>query len=440
MMKRFLTVLTLCFMVVGLSAQSKEAATLQKAYTKNKATVQDPKKGNAAANWIKYGQGLLDAYDLPIKNLWAGLSATEAKVILKDQKPLSTKNQTIQADQHQVVTYEDKVLYYNSQGKLAFWTVSKPVLENVNMLDDAFAAFVKAAELDSKPANTKLVSTALEGIRNRYLNDAMTAYSLGNPAEASVLFEKSLKCGEHPALNTLDTMVVYYVAYTADLAKDVDRSQAYFQKCVELNFTQNGEAYARLAEIYKQKGEKDKCEEMLSQGFVKFPDSQSILVSLINFYMENDEDSNKLLDYIHRAQENEPSNASLFYAEGNVHKKLGDVARAVECYQKSVEVVPEYAYGYFAMGVAFYEKAVEIQTKAADELDDAKYMALLEELDKNLEAAIDPFEKCKALAQEDEIKNVVAEYLKNIYFRLRSKNPEYEKAYNEYVKPQEGQE
>ena len=84
------------------------------------------------------------------------------------------------------------------------------------------------------------------------------------------------------------------------------------------------------------------------------------------------------------------------------------------------------------MGQSYYDRAVDIQTAASDELDDNKYMKMVEELDQMLENAIAPFEKSFELAQEQELKDVVVEYLKNIYFRLRTKSPEYEAAYEKY--------
>ena len=103
-------------------------------------------------------------------------------------------------------------------------------------------------------------------------------------------------------------------------------------------------------------------------------------------------------------------------------------------YGKSTQIDPGFFFGFFQMGQSYYDRAVDIQTAASDELDDNKYMKMVEELDQMLENAIAPFEKSFELAQEQELKDVVVEYLKNIYFRLRTKSPEYEAAYEKYNK------
>ena len=80
----------------------------------------------------------------------------------------------------------------------------------------------------------------------------------------------------------------------------------------------------------------------------------------------------------------------------------------------------------------YYDDAVELQNKANEELDDAKYMVLVEQFDATLKSAIEPFEQAFKIAQDPEIKSIVAEYLKNIYFRYRDDDPKYLEMYKMY--------
>ncbi|MDD4828163.1 MAG: tetratricopeptide repeat protein, partial [Bacteroidales bacterium] len=316
----------------------------------------------------------------------------------------------------------------------SFWNVTDPATKGVDILQETFNAYQKAAELDTKGGEKKAIQEGLVFISNNYINDAMAAYTLGDLAIASSRFEKAHLASSHPAVNKIDTNIVYYIGLTAHMAQDYNRSITYFTKCLELGYGQNGDVYANLADAYKQLGDVEKSKEMLSEGFTKYPDSQSILVALINAYLESNDDPNKVLTFIRRAQENEPNNPSLFYAEGNVLKNLGKFDEAIALYDKSVAVDPNFFFGYFQKGQAYYDKAVEIQTAAADELDDNKYMQMVKELDATLTKAIAPFESCLAVVQDKEIKTVVIEYLKNIFFRLRTNGPEYEANYEKYNK------
>ena len=431
-MKKFLTAALMLLMVSQLGAQSREIESLLKEYEKNKERTENEKRSTKPGTWIDYAEAVTNAYSYPTNNLWVGLSSLESKVVLKDQRALSTEYQTIQGEQYEVVKYQDKDLYYNADGKLSFWIITEPVLKDMNMLEEAYNSYDKAAELDTRGSSKADIQEGLTFIANNYINDAMAAYTLGKYADASVKFEKSFIAASHPALNVVDTTIVYYVALTSLMDQDYPRAVKFFEKCLEMDFYSEGDTYANLAEAYKQMGDVEKGKELLSQGFTEFPDSQSILVALINAYLESNDDPNKVLEFIQRAQQNEPNNPSLFYAEGNVQKNLGNFEDAIRLYEKSIEVDSVFFFGYFQMGQAYYDKAVEIQTAASDELDDNKYMEMVKELDTMLQKAIAPFEKSFELVQDEEIRPVVIEYLKNIYFRLRTESPEFEAAYNKY--------
>ena len=227
---------------------------------------------------------------------------------------------------------------------------------------------------------------------------------------------------------------MYYTAVTAAMAEDFPRAIKYLEECIKINFEQEGDVYSTLADCYKKTKDTVKAMDVLNAGFVKFPTSQGILVALINIYMETGDDTNKLLELLKSAQENEPNNPSLYYAEGNVYIKFNDYEKAIAAYRKSAEIDPNYFWAPFSEGKTYYDWAVAIQEKANMEADDAKYLALLEQLDKTLENSIAPLELAftKAGDGEPELKAYVAELLKNVYFRFRDKSEEYKANYEKY--------
>ena len=80
----------------------------------------------------------------------------------------------------------------------------------------------------------------------------------------------------------------------------------------------------------------------------------------------------------------------------------------------------------------YYELAVKLSEEASNEYDDVKYNALVEQFEKALFDAIDPFEKAFATTKDDTLKVSIAEYLKNIYYRFITKGAEYEAGYKKY--------
>lgn len=430
-MKNLLLALTLLFSV-QLAAQTKEVADAVKNYEKAKKESADPKKGANPATWIKLADAYAAIFDSPVKSIWNGASRNEIKLLLKDQRIASTEDRTIQGAKYSVDVYDDKELYYNEDGTLSCFVQTKEYVPG-NIIDEGVAALVKAAELDTKNAKSKDITERLVAMKTRYQSDAMAAYTLGNFKKASNYFEGSVKISSHPLIKQIDTVMMYYTGLTALMGKDYDNAAKYLQMSIDNGYDAKGDIYSSLAEAYKAKGDMAKTKEVLQTGFTKHPTNQSILVTLINSYLESNDDPNKVLALITQAQKNEPMNASLYYAEGNVWKNMKNVDKAIECYKKSMEIDKTYYFGSFAIGAAYYDRAVDIQTAAAEEVDDNKYEALVKQLEENLISAIEPFESCFANTSDNEVKLVVAEYLKNIYFRFRDKDASYKAGLDKFT-------
>ena len=428
-MKKLLFALSL-ILTIQLSAQTKEAADALKEIAKAQSDTQNPKKAENPATWIRMSDAYVGVFDAPIKSVWAGASQTELKVVLKDQRIISSESRTLNGETFTVDTYYDKDLYYYPDGKLAAWVVTKPYMKG-DLLKEGTDALVKA-EGFAKGSKDKDLLERFLALKTRYVNEAVNFYTLGDFKKASENFEAAAIISQNKIVNAPDTVMIYNVGFTANLVGETDKAITYFKMALASNYDAKGELYSRLAEAYKTNKEIDKAKETLGTGFKKYPTNQSILVSLINLYLETNDDTNKVLELIKQAQTNEPQNASLYYAEGNVWKKLNNMEKAIECYKKSVETDPNYVFGSFAIGSTYYDKAVEIQSKASEEVDDKKYEAMVKQLEIYLETAIAPFEKCYEVSTDKEIKAVVAEYLKNIYFRFREKGDTFKAGFEKY--------
>lgn len=433
-MRKLFISLALVLFVAQVNAQTKAAADAMKVLEKAKAESVNPKKATNPVTWVKLGTAYTECYDAPVQGIWNGMSQMDAKLLLKDQQVLSSSQEEINGALYSVDTYSDKALYYDETGKLAAWVVKTPVLNDVAALEEAVSAFTKASELDAKGSQGKVLVESMQGIQSRYMNDGMSFYTLGNHAEASKSFEAAAKVAAHPLLGVVDSTMIYYTAVTATMGGDYPRAIKFLEECAKIGYDQDGDVYANLADCYKKTADTVKAMEVLNNGFLKYPVSQSILVGLINIYMETNEEPSKLVELLKTAQSNEPNNPSLYYAEGNVYVKLNDYAKAIEAYKKSAEIDANYFWAPFSEGKTYYDWAVDIQNQANMEADDNKYMQLLEQLDATLKSAIAPLERAFSLAesQDPELKPYVAELLKNIYFKYRNDAPEYQNNYDKY--------
>ena len=430
-MKRILIALAVLLSVQVADAQTKSPEAAKKAVAAAEAAAQNPKKAAKVATWTKLASSYMDAYNAPAGSAWIGASKQELQLLMGGQQPLGTESVVVGGEALLKESYADKDFYFNSNGQLALIVVTKPVVEDA--LVKALDAYKKANEVDPKQTKAKDIAAGIETIAKKYMDEGMNAYTFGDLAKASEYFEAAANASEVKPFAKLDTTALYNAGYTAWAVGNNERAKGIFEKCLAIGYYyEGGEVYAKLGDIYTKLGDAKKGAATLEEGFVKFPQSQSILIGLINYYISSGENTDRLFSLIDEAKKNEPNNASLYYVEGNIYKELKQYEKAVESYYKCSEISPEYEYGYIGAGVLYYDLAIELQEKASNEYDDRKYQALIEEFEHSLKNALEPFEKAYNVSQNNELKVNIAEYLKNIYYRFSSNGPEYEEGYRKY--------
>ena len=442
-MKRILIALALVLSLQVADAQVKSPAAVKKAVEAAEAASQDPKKNVKPATWLKLAEAYVNAYTNPAGIGWVGASKQELQMLMAGQQPLSVEQAEVAGSAYTKEVYASCNYYFNGAGVLEFIEVTAPLYEDP--LENARVAYFEANKVDPKQTKLKDVNAGLEDIARKYINDAFNSYQFGNLASASVLFEKAAKAAATEPLCKIDTTAVYNAGFTAWMAQDYERAKTFFLECLEVPYYhEDGEVFSKLADVYVKLDNKELAVETLEKGFTQFPQSQSILIGLINYYLENKENPERLFDLITMAKQNEPNNASLYYVEGNIYNELRQVtkddeakaaeylAKAVEAYDACEGVNPAYEFGHIGKGVMFYNYAIELQEKANNEWDDKKYMALVEQFEAALMNALEPFEKAYTVSVDNNLKVSIAEYLKNIYYRFVSKGGEYEAGYNKY--------
>ena len=435
-MKRILIALAVLLAVQVADAQVKSPEAAKKAVLAAEEASQNPKKNTKVATWLKLATSYMDAYEAPVGNVLVNSPRVQLQMMMGNEKPTAVEEVVVDGMPFKKEVYSNKNLYFDGTDVLRIVEVTVPVFEDP--LAGALAAYAKAYEVDVKQSKTKDIVAGIQAIQQRYFNDGMNQYSLGDYKKAGELIVKAAAASETAPNSVVDTTALYNAGYIYWASKDFDTAKNLFEKCLANNYYyENGEVYAKLGDIYFNLGDKAKGVETLETGFVKFPQSQSILIGLINYYLESGENTDRLFELIGQAKQNEPNNVSLYYVEGNIHKQLGDFDKALAAYKECATVDPNYDFGYHGQGALLYDKAVELSEKAQNELDDAKYQALVKEYEQVLLDAIEPFEKAFEVSQNDQVKLNAAEYLKNIYYRFSSVEDKYMegyKKYNEYVK------
>lgn len=431
-MKKIFIALALLLSTQMIDAQVKSAADARKAVEAAEAAAANPKKATKVATWLKLASTYVDAYSSPAGNGWVGAGQQELQLLMNGAKPVAVETVVLNGESYTKEVYATSNYYYNRAGVLSIIEVTAPVYEDA--LAKALAAYSEAYKVDEKASKKKDIVLGLQTVAQKYLDEGMTNYMLGDLKKASVCFENAANAAATEPCSSVDSTAIYNAGFTAWMTGDNERAKGFFKKCLDVKYYEDGEVYAKLADVYTKLDDKEAAKNTLEGGFTAFPQSQSILIGLINYYIESNENTDRLFELLDEAKKNEPSNASLYYVEGNIHKQLKNYDAAVASYYKASEINPEYEFGYIGAGILYYEQAVEIQEKAQTEFDDAKYMKLVEEFENALINAIDPFEKAYAVSKDQSIKVNIAEYLKNIYYRFRDKDQKYADGYAKFEK------
>lgn len=436
-MKKIFLAIALFASVAANAQQSgvKSVAAAQSAVEKAVAKTENPKQAANPDTWVKLGKAYMDAYTAPMGAGWIGAPRQDLALVLGTDKPVSEEWVSIQGQDFIKAVFETRDYYYNSNEILQMIIVTKPIVPDA--LDKALEAYQKAYSLDEKGKKTKDLKAGLQLVAQKYTDEAYNAYTLGDLEKASACFEKAALASAQEPYAQIDTNAVYNTALTAYILGDYGRAKVNYEKCLSLNYYgDEGDAFAKLADIANKEGDKEAARNYLETAFQQFPQSQGILVGLINFYMADSGQTDRLFELVDAAKQNEPNNASLYYVEGNINNELGREEAAVAAYSRCAEINPDYEFGYIGIGQLYYNKAVNIQEEATNELDDAKYNKLVEQFEAALKACIEPFEKAYAISKDEGIKKAVAEYLKNACYRFSSEDTYLEKykKYNAIVK------
>ena len=434
-MKKVLIALALLASVTFAYAQNVKSENAAKAaLEKAQAAANNAKQATKVATWLKLATSYMDAYNAPMGNGWIGAQAQELQLVMAGQRPTSEENVTLNGTQYVKKAYASADYYFNEAGQLSMIKVTKPIVENA--LDKALDAYKNAYKNDPKGTKTADIIKGIEGIAEKYVQEAYDAYTFGDFANASKLFETAANALGTAPCNKSDDESIYNAGFAAWAGQDLNRAKSLFQTCINNKyFGDDGDVFAKLADVTEKLGDKEGAKDILEQGFASFPSSQGILIGLINYYVSSGQDTDRLFTLLNDAKKNEPDNASLYYVEGNINKELGKIDDALAAYRKCAEINPDYEYGYIGEGLLLYNQAYDIQEEAQAELDDAKYMVLVEKFEAALKGCIAPFEKALEVTKDESLKPSIAEYLKNACYRFREEGDfgaKYEK-YNAMV-------
>ena len=427
-MKKLFVVLALAGSLQVALAQ-KPAAEMQKNVDKALEATKDAKKAAKPATWTKLAEAYMAAYNNPTANVTLGIDKTTFTMMNKE-KPISTSPVQIEGQTYEKMQFANYDAYFNAAGMLVITNVTHPSVEG-DLLGEAVKAYAKAYELGEK---AEKVDPKLQEIVTKYYEEAYSAYQLGDMKKAALLFKGAADASLTPPCSVPNYDAAYNAGFVATAAKEYDLAEEYFNLCLKNDYTSEGNIYANLSQCSLAKADTLAAKNYLATGLTKYPDNESILTSLINLYLQTNEDPKKIVELLDEAKKVMPNNPSLYYVEGNIYVGVKNYEKAIAAYDKALGVDPNYDFAYYGKGNVALKKAEDLiaERDALDVREWKKYDELNDQVIETYKTAVEPFEKCYEISKNDAVKASAADFLKRLCFTLRNVDPKYQEGYDKW--------
>ena len=291
-------------------------------------------------------------------------------------------------------------------------------------LTEAFNSYKKAIELDAKKRSEKSIKLKLFTLTNDLLIQASNAFNDGNYDLAQKSFETIMSINELPLIKNdnpdfVDTETILNAGLAAYNAEKFDDAIKYFTEVAEYEYDE-GRTYSLIAAAYQSKktvSDTLKAIDVLKEAFEKYPEENSILVYLIQIYLDLDR-TEDAMSYLEVAISQDASNPVYYFAQGGLYEKLEKEEEAISMYEKSLSLNSNYFDTNFNLGVLYYNRGIK-QIEVANAVppnESERYEEEVKKADAWWEKALPYMEKCREITPDDED---TLESLKNLYYRLK---------------------
>ena len=291
-----------------------------------------------------------------------------------------------------------------------------------NPLQTAYDSYKKAMELDEKDKLKNSMKINLTMMTQDFTNQAVTAFNKKDYNEALNSFKNILEIDKLPIMQekdkpaSIDTTIIFNAALAAYNAENYGEAIKYYKDVAKYGY-KGSTPYELMAQCYLNQKDTVKTLEVLNDGFEKFPQSSSILATMINIYLK----TNKIDDaikYLDIAIKQDPTNATFHFALGSLYDKTKKTDLAIKAYSKAIELKPKYFDAYYNLGAIYYNKGVaQVDTANAVPTNDPKrYELEKKKADEQFIKAIPFMEKASEINPKD---TYSLESLKTLYYRLK---------------------
>jgi len=247
----------------------------------------------------------------------------------------------------------------------------------------------------------------------------------------------------------IDTVLIYYSAMAAHKAELFDEAVMSYEALIRMKYgdddNKRAGLYLNLANVYMASEDTAKAIEAVKKGVEAYPNNNDeLMVFLINYYLKAGKEQ-VAFDYLNKAIESTPDNASFHFALGTLwdkkieiyqNEKQPDKVRearigASGAYEKAVALKSDHTDAWYNLGAIYYNWGKDLFDMGDAEKDDAKRKALKDQSNEKYKESMNCFEKAHELDPAD--KSTI-KLLKSLYYRFMADDESYKAKYDEMKK------
>ncbi len=276
----------------------------------------------------------------------------------------------------------------------------------------------------------------------QYYNTYLTSEKKEDGQKALEFFGTYVDMASHPMFenaevirtDTLLPTIAYYAGMVATRLEDYPSVLKYAPFAKD-NAEVGKYAMELVSTALKAEGDTAKWIASLQEGVQKYPDHQFFFGNLIDYY-SNSNKYDEAMKFADDMLAKEPNNTFYLYVKGYLYHNMyttlkekdaaqatASLEKAIEFYQKTIEIDPNYAEAYSNLGLVYCLQAQDFSEKATTDVNDPKYKEDQATLRTFYEKAKPCYEKARQLQPEK--KELWLNGLYRVYYVLQM-GPEFE--------------
>ena len=272
-------------------------------------------------------------------------------------------------------------------------------------------------------------SAAILAARPNLINGGIQFFNLDKNKEALDFFATYVDIAINPMFekeNLLQTdtvlpQIAYYASLAAAKMEDYPSVLKYAPYAKE-DKEVGKYAMEFISTALKAQGDTVKWIASLKDGIQKYPEHSSFFGHLIDYYSNNNK-FDEAMQFADDMLAKDPNNTFYLYVKGYLYHNMKDYEKAIEFYNKTIEVDPNYAEAYSNLGLIYCLQAQDFSEKATTDVNNPKYKEDQATLKVFYEKARPNYEKARELKPEQ--KDLWLNGLYRVYYNLQM-GPEFD--------------